>query len=317
MTETSSIADAAHLRRWLAQMLALIPTHREPACDVHELARRLREAAPHPPSPAEAEVIVRCWLTMLSVFDVFDPDERHGYRTRGQVASYFLRSLAWYVEKGLPLLGGWHTRGARNAPATNALLEHAPHFLRAMEQRRLQLAHAHAVAVPPSRRQAAVFILIKGVLAGERFYLHRYDADAAQFQLIGGRTEPGETPFAAARRELEEEVGPGAVLHPHPVLNPDAPIHITALSPTYGALTEYTFHLFTASLDGDALALTEPHRWLSVEAMLAGRTRAGSAMSDAQLARELDRRLPGGLRDAPLPTFDLAARPEHRTHLAV
>lgn len=42
MTETSSTSNTAHLRRWLAQVLTLIPTHREPACDVHELARRLR-----------------------------------------------------------------------------------------------------------------------------------------------------------------------------------------------------------------------------------------------------------------------------------
>lgn len=171
---------------------------------------------------------------------------------------------------------------------------------------------------PASRRQEAVLILVKGVLDGEVYYLHQFDADARRYQLIGSRVEPGEAPLAAALRELHEELGIAAgraVLHP--LIEPPACIALTAISPTYGALTDYAFSAFGAALGAHAVALRPGDRWLSVAEMLDEGAPAGRRANDAWLVRALDRRLPGGLRGALIPPVEIHALPNYLDHLGL
>ena len=305
MTANMPSPEAVRFRRLLHRALTLIPTHRESPRLADDIARRLCEACSEDdrPSFAEAGKAVHCALTLLDAFGALTTGDE-GYRTAGQVSTYFLRSLAWYLERGVPLVSGWHARGVQGDDAESPF-DRAPKFLEGMECRRLRIAAQMGLDAPSSRHQEVALILIKGVHGEDVSYLHRFDADAGRYQLIGGRVEPGETPLAAALREAGEELGlaidAGARFHLWPLLGPHERICLTAISPTYGALTDYTFNVFGASVDSAALALSEADRWVSVDEMLAGRTDAGEPTGDPQLMRELDHRLPGGLRGAPIP----------------
>jgi 8-oxo-dGTP pyrophosphatase MutT (NUDIX family) len=84
-----------------------------------------------------------------------------------------------------------------------ALLSRARSHLAAFERR--------AIA-PDGRRLAAVALVLLADEAGRSCFLltrraPTLRAHARQWALPGGRIEPGETPAAAARRELAEEVG--------------------------------------------------------------------------------------------------------------
>ncbi|BCX03915.1 MAG: hypothetical protein KatS3mg053_1853 [Candidatus Roseilinea sp.] len=316
MTEAASPPATDRFRRRVRQALAAIPSHREPARSAAEIVRRLCETcdAAGRPAPEEAEAAVRCALAVLDWFGALETSDE-GHRTAGQVATYFLHSLAWYVEHGIPLVDGWQTRGVRGE-AGAPILDRAPDFLDAMERRRLAVAGRLGLEAPASRRQEAVLILVKGVLDGEVYYLHQLDADARRYQLIGGRVEPGEAPLAAALRELREELGIAAGRAAlRPLIEPPACIMLTALSPTYGALTDYAFSVFGAALDAREIVLHLNDRWLSVAEMLDMGTPAGRPANDVRLMRELDRRLPGGLRGAPIPLVEIRALPGYRDHL--
>lgn len=318
MTEAAPHSATDRFRRLVCQALAAIPSHREPARSAAEIARRLSKAceAVDRPAPEEAEAAVRCALAVLDLFGVL-ATSAEGHRTAGQVATYFLHSLAWYVEHGIPLVDGWQARGIHGESGALAL-DRAPDFLNAMERRRLAVAARLGLDAPASRHQEAVLILVKGVLDGEVYYLHRFDADARRYQLIGGRVEPGEAPLAAALRELREELGIAADHAAlHPLIVPPARIALTAISPTYGALTDYTFSAFGAMLDARKIILHRSDRWLSVAEMLDEGGQAGRLANDARLMCTLDRCLPGGLRGAPILPVEIRGLPNYHDHVGL
>lgn len=123
------------------------------------------------------------------------------------------------------------------------------------------------------------------------------DLDASQYQLIGGRLETGEAAHQAARRELMEEVQfigtPEITLVA--LLAEDHAIRRTAISPTFGILTDYTLHIFGARISGGCVQLGKHDRWLTVSEMLAGRTLSGEPIADSTIAHEINNRIEGGL----------------------
>ena len=94
-----------------------------------------------------------------------------------------------------------------------------------------------------------MFVLVKGNIGKKDYYLHEWDRRAEQFQLIGGRVEPGESLVAAARRELIEELDIEREqrleyerdFNLDLLIESDRPLQWTDISPTYGALTKYSF----------------------------------------------------------------------------
>ncbi len=319
MTEAAPHPATDRFRWLVCQALAAIPSHREPACSAAEIARRLCEMCDAADRPAfeEAEAAVRCALAMLDLFGALATSNDEGHRTAGQVSTYFLRSLAWYVEHSIPLVDGWRARGLQGDAGASAL-DHAPDFLGAMERRRLAVAARLGLDAPASRRQEAVLILIKGILDGEVYYLHQFDSDARRYQLIGGRVEPGEALLVAALRELNEELGIAAGCATlYPLIAPPACIVLTAISSTYGALTDYAFSTFGAALDTREVVLRPGDRWLSVAEMLDANPPVGRLAHDVQLMRALDRRLPGGLRGAPIPPVEIHTLPDYRDYLGL
>ena len=273
-------------RHIIAGALSLIPTHRQPAQTPEYLLGKLIDQT------GATEAVAR--LALTAAFALLDAvnglrwqetAEGATTQTQAQLSTYFSRSLQLELEAG----EGWRV---------------TPDLLRLLEQQRLDAAQRTNTLAEPAREQAAVLLLIVQHVAGDTCLLHQFDAAANQFQLIGGRLEPGEQAEATAWRELQEEIG-GSQLHPlsldkialRPAL--DTPIALQGLSSTYGVLTSYTFFVFHLHWAGPALHLGPFDRWIRVRDMLAGRTDDGHSLGLGDIASALDTRLPDGLAGLP------------------
>lgn len=284
--------------RFASAILHCIPTHREPRMSVAQIAARAGNGFSF--TSAEAIAATHIVIALLRALGVLD-ESSEGIRAGGQMPAYFLRSLEWYVRHHAAVLDGWREPIAP-AEATNG-----PRLLKGIEQRRLQLAQPLGIAATPSREQAAVLVLVKAMHHRKPHFLFQWDARAGQMQLIGGRIEPGETPAQAAQREFQEEVGdrqsPGwqaerdYAIAPLPLKH--EPLTLTQLSPSYGALTAYTFHVFAARIHATQFTLNAGDCWLSREDMLRGKTREGLSLGDTELYRLLLTNLAGGIKRVP------------------
>jgi 8-oxo-dGTP pyrophosphatase MutT (NUDIX family) len=262
-------------RAQLSRILQLIPTHRQPAQPVAALVAAL--------GGDEAASNIEAVLTLL---DMFGAVQRlaDSVRARDQRATYFMQSLALWLTQA----------GDDDALITSELI-------RAMEARRVLLAQRTGQPALPTRLQSAAFVLIGCLIGDETHLLCQWDAQAAQYQLIGGRVEPGESAAQAAEREMLEEVGArqtpplqtGVDFALHLALN--APIMLEDISPTYGALTRYEFHVFHAQVMRPALALGPDDAWIAVRDLLRGQTSDGKRVGNPGVYHEIDSRISGGL----------------------
>lgn len=85
---------------------------------------------------------------------------------------------------------------------------------------------------------------------------YRYAADGVLYEIPAGRLDPGETPEACAKRELEEETGCGA----------GALKRLTTIYTTPG-FTDERIHLFLASDLSRGTARREHDEFIDTEAM--------------------------------------------------
>jgi 8-oxo-dGTP pyrophosphatase MutT (NUDIX family) len=276
-------------REHVALALSLVPSHRDTPRTPEELARSL--AAQCGLGAAESLGVVSAVLGLLDLFGALRQVD-DGVQLASQMPVYLARSLAWFAEQGLPAIDGWRrdTLLLSERVERHEWLDHAPHVLAALETRRMALARAHNRALEPTRHQAAVLVLIDAEVTGERCYLHQFDARADQFQLIGGRMEPDETPEQTALRETLEEVGPHQPATPDVALTAlfdgQPALETDELSATYGALTRYTFYAFRAAFAAP-LTLGPHDRWVTRSEMLAGRTYDGKKLGTPRLAAVL------------------------------
>jgi 8-oxo-dGTP pyrophosphatase MutT (NUDIX family) len=288
-------------RRAIARALEFMPADDGTAITPQTLAAQLVQAQPDL-GPAAAEDAAWSALRLLRVFGAVRVVDG-GYRMAGRSAGYFARSLAWYVAHDVPITERWRHR----QPPGDAPEEPAWDLLRRMEERRVALAPRYDAPAQAVRQVSAVQILIKAMRHGAAHYLHQFDIAANQYQLIGGRVEVGESPARTADRELAEEI---AITGPAPVtLTPltslDAPIRQRMISKTYGALTDYAFHVFAADVRGHRVHLGPRDAWISVDAMLGERRPGGLPLGDVALVREIDAQVPGGLRGTYIPALNL------------
>ncbi len=297
----------AHLA---GDILRCIPTHREPRMTITQIAMRAGLLL----NPSEALAATQAAVAVLRAFGVLDESEE-GLRAGGQVPAYFLRSLEWFVRNRAPMLDGWHDQNTQ-FPTDDATMS-GVQFLCQIERRRLVLAESLGIEAVASREQAAVVVLVKAMIGRRPHLLFQWDARARRMQLIGGRIEPGETPAQAALREFREEVGDvqlprwqhGRDYEIAPRSMRGGILALTQLSPTYGALTAYTFHAFAAHIQAAHFTLNAGMHWLNRDEMLRGQTRAGVSLGDPALYRLLLARLVGGIRSVPA-SFTLQMR-EH------
>ncbi len=268
--------------RFFAAVLALIPSHRDPAQSPADLAEALSKQSGV--SAEFASGAVSAALDMLDAMGALKHCDA-GVRYDGQLPGYFARSLGWFSRHGMQVFDGW--RGDARQSAVQALAR--------LERQRVEQAAALGVRAEPIRDQHAAIVLIKNSIDGKLCYLHQYDARAQQYQMIGGRIEPDETPAQAAEREVIEEVGPaqtGALAIGREFLL--APIHrgepvlqIEEVSATYGALTHYTFFAFRAMFAATP-ELGAHDRWVSLDDMQRGHTHDGHRLGIPRLISELE-----------------------------
>ena len=273
----------------LARALAIVPTHRQVHQTTQMLSERLARTT-HDLGPSEAHAVVRVMLDMLGAFDALNWQD-DAVRANDQVSAYLIRSLTWYTQHRVKFVD--EVAGECTLPKLD--------LLRRMELRRVHMSHTLGIPAEPTREQDAALVLFARVVRGKLYLLFQWDTRAQQYQLIGGRIEPGETPHTAAVRECGEELGDyqlvpwryGQDFTLSPILPRDVAIESTSLSPTYGALTRYRFFIFHASVVAKHMTLGHGDRWIPVERIQTKSDRL--QLGHGRVYAALDASLSGGL----------------------
>jgi len=252
-------------RRLVSSILLSVPRHDEQPQTITEIAQRVVRQHDSAVAKGHVDTSVDIVLVFLTTFDVLS-EQGGRYRCRGEMPSFFLRSLAWYIENGRPIVNNWMRPGIGDDLPIDALLDAAPYLLRLIEAKRHHLAGATA---EPIRRRRLACVLVKTVVDGRAYFLLEWDRAAAQYQLIGGGIRADEAPEAAATQEFIEElvIEPGQrlvsgrdfVIRPLGWDRPP-PIEWTGVSRTVGALTRYETWVYGTTLSIDSLKLDEGYR---------------------------------------------------------
>lgn len=224
---------------------------------------------------------------MLQTLGAIELDADQKIRAASQTAKYFLLSLAFYVEQDFRVISDWHTRGV-NRDGDHNPLQNGATFLHALEKQR-QNMHNHS---PASRSVEVAQVLIKrsNPDTGQPELLFQYDANANQYQLIGGRrSDSDESQLHTIIREIEEEIANTLRYEQDYQLAcviEDLRPPIT-LSPTFGALSEYRFGIYHMSGLTQEIVLQEADLWVPIEDVLRGSVRNKQGISYDFTSREL------------------------------
>lgn len=278
--------------------LKSIPSHRERGEPLVELVRRMAQQAAIGLDAADAALGVA--LDLMRLLDLLHEADGH-INLGGQMQTYCRNSLLWYLEQERQLLSNWSRPGTAHETVSVAnLLEQAPYFLKALEERRYAIAQQARLPMVATREQPCSVVLIKAVLLGQTYLLHQWDQQAERYQLIGGKQRQGETPEQTATREVLEElplaqlvVGNSLIVKPSPINAFDE----WKVSPTFGALTHYDLHVFQATIKKPDLLTSETDLWISLPEVLECRTHAGAPV--APLGSMIARRDSGFLENLP------------------
>lgn len=283
----------------IAQFLRHIPQSNQDAQALATLA----------PEDADTQTMALLYgvAVMLQMWGIVQI-EAHGnlrethLKATSQTAKYMLMSLAEYVEHGVTIVDDWKTRGIHDE---QTLLHNGATLLHALESRRLQMMPD----AKPARheRVAQVLITRRNPQTQQAELLFQYDDKALRYQLIGGRWRPddGDDTLTTMIREIEEELPHNDLMYGETYqLRRVITGMVTppTLSPTFGALTEYTFDIFHMSGIGQPLILGDDDQWVPIEQVLTGYVRqaGGEAVPFQQdrLYRQIDEQV-GGLATLP------------------
>jgi 8-oxo-dGTP pyrophosphatase MutT (NUDIX family) len=245
--------------------------------------------------------MLRGYVAMLCTIGIVQTDDDNNLRASSQTAKYMLESLAEYVEAGLPLVDDWHTRGV-NRDEGNPL-QNAATLLHILDERRI----AAQQDPRPSRQEEVAQVLIKRTNpeTGLPELLFQYDNNAGQYQLIGGRRKDHESIFETLVREINEELADS------PQHKTDYQLRLIAeqikppavLSPTFGALTEYSFWIYHMTDIQAPLTLDDDDIWVPI-----AHIRAGYVLNPlgekvlfnvTDIYEAIDRAIDGGLTELP------------------
>jgi hypothetical protein len=247
-------------KQHLAQFLLAIPQSNQDPQRLAELAQAFPLA---PISLLEGAAL------LLHTLGVVDYDAvTQTIRARSQTAKYALNSMAAYVESDIRIVEDWKTRGVEQG-----FLENGASFLHALEQRRLQVMPQPT----PSRRERVAQVLIKreNPQTGDPELYFQYDANAKEYQLIGGRWSPrdGDDLRQTMIREIEEELAGNPLRYGEQyqltLIAADLTLPAT-LSPTFGALTEYHFYIYHLVDLTQELQMQPGDRWVPITQVQGG-----------------------------------------------
>lgn len=238
----------------IAGFLRRIPASNEPAVPLNTLV---------PDTEAD---LMRGFLSALHLWGIVT-SEGDSVRASSQTALYTLHSLAEWLESEEVIIRDWHTRGLHAEPLFNGAT-----FLSYLEKERVQ-----RLADPqPSRIERVAQVLIKRTnpTTSEPELLFQFDRNAQRYQLIGGRYSPRDHDnlHTTIIREITEELAPSALI-PDQDYTLSATVHTIhippLISPTFGALSAYTFTIFHMQNLRKPLILSVEDRWIAVKDVLA------------------------------------------------
>ena len=103
------------------------------------------------------------------------------------------------------------------------------------------------------------------------------------------------------KREIAEELPQAHLVHGQDYETKELvrDLRLQAMSPTFGAYTEYVFTFYQAFIERSQLVLGPTDRWVTYNELSRGRTSDGQRISNGNLA-DLENRLPGRLEGLPL-----------------
>jgi 8-oxo-dGTP pyrophosphatase MutT (NUDIX family) len=261
------------------------------------------------------ESAIAAVITILEVFDVLDVTHERIkdellVRAKSETAGYFLKSLADYIQTGNKLVANWEREGVGKHPERLVDLPSGPQFLYLVESIRTK----HYGSLKPIRQAQVCVAIIKSVATGSNStrYLVQYDADAGQYQLIGGRMRSTEKDAQiTVQREIEEELAiNNLVCGRDYVAKRLAPeITVETLSSTFGAYSRYRLTFFHVEFKVNQLKLGPQDLWVTLDELRRGKTNSDDTITGSASIGELDQQLPGGL-DA-LPASLITAQRAH------
>jgi hypothetical protein len=259
-------------------------------------------AAPTAHSATAAEIDA-----VMSVLELLGVIRADGSRQPSSAsASYFLKSLADFAERGLAVTSGWD----RTLPPSwsEEDLPNGPRLTLLLETFRSKLP-----SPSPLRHTEVAQAVIKGRMwwpLNDR-YLVRWDAKSHAYQLVGGhRRSTDPSMDDTLWRELIEELPGMAITRTADSIVPLATSSTVQVSATYGALTEYrmTFYRFHSHLSRPVLS--DQERWVSARELVDGRARGGRRIDTSGLNHAISG-LEAFLATQP-PTFHRLLRPPRR-----
>jgi len=294
----------------LASMLEGIPQSNEDAVSLRGLCKLSMKSDPSCDACSDA---VLGFLRLFEVIRILNKNqsEEIKVKARSEAAYYFLRSLAVYLRQGLTLATNWERRGVRKGIQPEDILSSGTQLVYLMEHRRIkELGNA-----TPIRSERVSQVIIKARLRGrlKHVYLVQYDADAQQFQFIGGRMRPDDSDeLMVMKREISEELKQNDLLYERDYELEELAknVQVTELSPTYGAYSEYVFTFYRVFIRRQQLKLAHSDKWVTLDDLRTGETKDGQRISNdtvAYLDKHLDAR--GGLKGLPLSLQKVQSRP--------
>ena len=279
----------------IAEILQKIPRSDEDALPVSTLC---------PSFEKRNDACLSCILGILTILKAFDailvspiqPATEIRVKAKSEIAFYFLRSLARYIQKGMALTIDWERRGVVENASPSQVVSSGIQLVHAMEKIRTE----EYGDLSPTRNVLVSQAIIKARVEGKRepMYLVQYDAPARQFQLIGGRQRKSDLdPLAAMRREISEELPHNKLTYPHDyeLIELASALGLTRISPTFGAFSSYSFTVYQAIFKCQHLKLGPNDKWVSFSELVSGKTKDGVDTS-SEVVRKVDGLLPHGLQ---------------------
>lgn len=288
----------------VASVFAAVSSHRGAPITIDQLTQIVTDSLGC--SRSYSEGLVASTLTFLQLMALIEWHENDSFCIPSQIPDYFIHSILWYLEHDQQILSNWDSVGVSREIIGSNLLDKAPYFLKAIEQRRIELSNRLFLEPGYSRIQPGVILLIRTNIGGEPYFLHQWDTKAEQFQLIGGRKRPNEDHLETAKRELAEELtGHDFVYgtdYELAFLNKDRrPMEWSQISRTYGALTHYKLWIYAVKFNIPTLHLSDIDRWISLAEMHDGFTKMDKKkIVNGERLRILETCLQGGLKCIPI-----------------
>ena len=283
----------------ITDVLGAIPSHNESPKNIEEICDTIENKINHP-----KEVVYGITLSTLSFLDLFAvlSCDNNRFKLHGQIPDYFINSLCWYLSSNSKIFSNWNRSGASRDIEISNLLDSPPHFLKLIEEKRMAFSDRHNIKLGHSRVQPVAICLIKTTYKGKVYFLHQWDTDASQYQIIGGKQRPNEDNIDTAKRELEEEISKHKLVYNRDyeiIKINQTPIESVKVSRTYGALTFYKFYLYSIKFNLNNLILSNIDKWISLDEIKRGTTASNLIIRDPEIYKLFEEQFPGSLENLP------------------